>query len=287
MPNSTWLFALLVPLGSLAAQVKGEGTSAASAASSFSALGAKVMGVRFFPGDSDLMKFDQRYHLTEFDSATVKFISVELDLDYPKTDRRVSFELACEYSGPNRIAGTPVLKATIQAGWDGSYHATGWGAKSRGTWEVGAYRVTCRDGSKVVATGDFRVTRDVFQLPEINGAVTGMRFFEGGSPMPALANRKYQKEFPSATSRRIYLELGVDYPRVAGAKSYEIACSYDFPDNRSFPVQLKTTIQQGWTGSFHAVGLGWDDTSHWVKGDYEVSCRYEGRLIAKSSFTVE
>ena len=276
MPKPVWLFAVLLPLTSLSAQTK----------VSLSSLGAKVEGVRFFPGDGDVMPYGERFYMTEFDSATTRFITMEVELSYPKQTSAVSFTLQCEYVGPKDVA-SPVLNGTIQPGWKASYHAAGWGAKTRGSWAVGSYHVYCKEGNQVVASGDFKVTRGVYEFPAFNGVVTGLRFFEGGSPTPALADRKYSVDFSASSARRIYTELGVDYPAAGALHSLSVDCRYDFPDDRSFPVTLKLTVQQGWTGSYHVEGLGWSDAGHWPKGDYEVSCRYEGRLVAKGSFSIE
>lgn len=253
---------------------------------SFSSLNAKVQGVRFFPGDADIVPYDERFYMTQFDSATTKFITIELDLDYPKVPNTVTFSLQCEYVGPNSVA-SPVMNATIQAGWSGSYHAAGWGAKTRGSWAVGDYQVYCRDGQAVVARGSFKVTRDQYEFPEFKGVVTGFRFFEGPNTMPAVDTRKYALEFKNSSTRRIYFELGVDYPAAPSAQKVTVECRYDFPDGRSFPVTVTPSITAGWTGSYHAGGLGYDEPGKWVVGDYDVSCRYEGRLIAKGSFSIE
>jgi hypothetical protein len=254
---------------------------------SLASIQAKVTGVRFFLGDSDkITDFDERFYPPQFDSATTKFITTEVELDYPKTTATVSFQLGCEYAGPPGSGGTAIMNGTIQAGWTGSYHATGWGAKSRGSWKVGSYTVTCRDGNRVVGSGNFSVTRDVFQIPEIKAVTTGVRFYEAGSEGRVLADRKYAVSFEGAVTRRVYLEYGVDYPETSKGASFKIDCQYDYPDDRSFPVPLTVTVQAGWTGSYHVASLGYEDPGHWPKGKYVVTCRYQGRSVARAVFHI-
>src|SRR5262249_59418474 len=81
---------------------------------SLASLSAKVTGVRFFLGDSDkLTDYDERFYPPQFDSATTKFISTEVELEYPKTSSKASFQLACEYAGPPATAGTPTTDAPL------------------------------------------------------------------------------------------------------------------------------------------------------------------------------
>jgi len=222
-------------------------------------LQAKVTGVRFFLGDSDnITDFDQRFYPPQFDSATTKFITTEVELEYPKTTAAVTFQLACEYAGPPGSGGTATMNGTIQSGWTGSYHATGWGAKSRGSWKVGTYQVTCREGNRVVGSGSFKVTRDAFQITDIRAVTTGVRFYEAGSEGRALADRKYAVSFEGAVTRRVFLEYAIDYPETTKSGAYKLDCQYDYPDDRSFPVSLTVTVQPGWTGSYHVASLGYE-----------------------------
>jgi len=261
--------------------------AAAQTKVSLASLQAKVTGVRFFLGDSDkITDFDERFYPPQFDSATTKFITTEVELEYPKTTSVTSFQLACEYVGPPGAGGTAIMNGTIQSGWTGSYHATGWGGKGRGTWKVGSYTVTCRDGGKVVGSGNFSVTRDAWQIPDIKAVTTGVRFYEAGSDGRALADRKYAVSFEGAVTRRVYLEYALDYPEISKGATFKVDCQYDYPDDRSFPVPLTVTVQAGWTGSYHVASLGWDDAGHWPKGKYTVTCRYQGRSVAHATFTI-
>jgi hypothetical protein len=250
-------------------------------------LQAKVTGVRFFLGDSDnITDFDQRFYPPQFDSATTKFITTEVELEYPKTTAAVTFQLACEYAGPPGSGGTATMNGTIQSGWTGSYHATGWGAKSRGSWKVGSYQVTCREGNRVVGSGSFKVTRDAFQITDIRAVTTGVRFYEAGSEGRALADRKYAVSFEGAVTRRVFLEYAIDYPETTKSGAYKLDCQYDYPDDRSFPVSLTVTVQPGWTGSYHVASLGYEQPGQWPKGKYTVTCRYEGRSVAHATFNI-
>ena len=254
---------------------------------SLSTFGAKAIGFRFFPSDEGFPVVAERFYRTTFDSATAKYINMELELEYPATPGTMEFGLTCRYEGPGGYSATPSINGKVQQGWSGSYHAGGWGAKSRDTWAVGTYNVACREGTTVVASGSFEITRAKFDIPAVRATVTSLRMFEGPKDTPALNTRKYDNKFQNNVTRRIYIEVGMDYPKLTGPATVPIECRYEFPDGRSFVVNVTASLQQGWTGSYHAASLGWDDAGNWVVGKYTTSCRFEGREIAKGGFKVE
>jgi len=49
----------------------------------------------------------------------------------------------------------------VQPTWTGSYHSTGWGHEMPWIWAPGTYRVECRTGDRLIATGSFEVTSQV------------------------------------------------------------------------------------------------------------------------------
>ncbi len=270
------VFAAFVMAGSLQAQTK----------VAFASLGAKVKGLRFFPSSEGFPLKSERVYPATFDSATSKYINMEIELEYPKTAAPATFTLACSYAGPAGAAGTPSIDGTIQAGWTGSYHAGGWGTKTRGTWSVGRYQVTCGDGVSVVASGSFSVTRDRYDVPEIKGAVVGFRFFEGPETTPELSTRKYSARFEKSTARWIRFELSLDYSPAPATTTYQTECRYDYPDGRSFSVTSTGDVQQGWSGSYLAGGFGYPSAGLWPAGNYTVTCRSRGVVIAQGTFEV-
>lgn len=254
---------------------------------SLATFGAKVVGFRFFPSDSGFPAVSERFFRATFDSATTKYINMELEVDYPAAPGALEFSLTCRYEGPNGYLATPDLIGKITAGWSGSYHVNGWGSKVRGTWKTGTYNVSCREGTTLVASGSFQVTKGLYDIPAIRATVTGLRMFEGPKEVPELKTRQYTATFKNNVTRRVYFELGLDYPSIGGPATFPIECRYDFPDDRSFSVSVSASVQQGWTGSYHAGNVGYDETGKWVVGQYNVSCRFEGRVIAKRGFKIE
>lgn len=253
----------------------------------FSSLGAKVVGLRFFPSEEGFPPVAERFFRPTYDSATSKYINLELELAYPAATAPVEVSLTCRYEGPGGMSATPAFNAKIQSGWTASYHVGGWGAKTRGTWAVGTYNVACRDGATVVASGSFEVTRAAYDIPAIKGVVTGLRFFEGPKETPELKSRRYSQTFSNGATRRVYIELGVDYPSTASPATFPFECRYDFPDSRSFQLTINGRAEAGWTGSYHVGNVGFEATGMWVVGKYQVSCRFEGRVVASGGFRIE
>ncbi len=287
------LAALAAPLQAqtptLPAQPSTTGTAQpVSSKASLASFGARTVAIRFFPGeDKQLTPSEARVYRETFDSAMARYVSIEVELSYPKLSSPQSFTLSCRYEGPNGYSATPVIDGTAQAGWSGSYHASGWGAKDPGTWAVGTYQVTCRDGSTVIGRGSFTVARASYDIPAVHGVVFGIRFFEGPKERPALADRKYASRFDNASTRWVFFELNLNYPKVSSATSFSAECRYDFPDGRSFTASDNYKLEAGWTGSFHTGGVGYDQTNQWPTGLYTVTCRHQGRVIATSGFYID
>lgn len=254
----------------------------------FSSLHAKVTNLFFFPSPKDMPDVMLRFYPTTLDSATTEYIDMELGLEYPAVAAASAFTLQCTYAGPGGYTATPALNGHIEAGWTGSRHAAGWGSETRGTWAVGDYQVTCKDGETTVATGKFTVSRDNFSVPALHAVVSTMAFFESAqNALTPLAQRQYAETFTSASTRTVNVQLGFDFPVTTAPAQFDVSCDYTYPDQRKFNATFTAKIEAGWTGAYVAGGIGYDEPGKWPAGSYHVECRNAGVLIAKANFTVQ
>lgn len=249
-------------------------------------LKAKVLAVRLFESGGDVPDRKNRVVTTTFDALTTRFINLELELEYPATAKRTDFEVPCQIEGPDSVARVPVVKGTVEAGWVGSYHNVGWGARNRGLWPEGAYHVTCRDQNDVIASTDFTVVKAAAAIGALGASLTHLRFFQSQGERVPVETRLYGTRFDGRSARWMKTEFGLVYRAVAAPLTFTVECVYTFPDGTLRPVSVERHVPAGWTGSVHAQGLGWDQPGNWVTGTYRVSCKSEGREFAAGSFEV-
>ncbi|HEU5217708.1 MAG TPA: hypothetical protein VFU23_03570, partial [Gemmatimonadales bacterium] len=196
------------------------------------------------------------------------------------------FEIPCRIDGPDSVARVPVVKGTIEPGWIGSYHTVAWGARNRGLWPEGAYRITCRELETVVATSEFTVVKATAAVGVLGASLTHLRFYQSLAERLPIESRLYGARFDARTARWVKTEFGLVYPAVPAPVTFTVECVYTFPDGTLRPVSVERQVPAGWTGSVHAQGLGWDRAGNWQPGGYRVSCRSEGREFAAGSFEV-
>ncbi len=249
-------------------------------------LKARVTAVRLFESGGDVPDRKNRVITTTFDALTTRFINLELELEYPPAARHTEFEIPCEIQGPDSAPRVPVVKGAIEPGWVGSYHNVGWGARNRGLWPEGAYRVTCRDQGQVVATTEFKVVKAAAAVGPLGASLTHLRFFQSLADRLPVENRLYGTRFDGRSARWVKTEFGLVYPAVPAPVTFTVECVYRFPDGTLRPVSVERRVPGGWTGSVHAQGLGWDQPGNWPAGTYRVSCTSEGREFAAGSFEV-
>jgi hypothetical protein len=252
----------------------------------FGALKARVAAVRLFESGGEVPDRKNRVVATSFDALTTRFINLELELVYPSAPRHMEFEVPCRIEGPDSTARVPVVKVEVDAGWAGSYHTTGWGARNRGMWPEGTYRVTCREQGQPVATAEFKVVKTPAAVAALDASLTHLRFFQSlGAHLP-VESRLSGTRFDTRTVRWIKTEFGLVYPPAPAPVSFSVECVYTFPEGTLRPVTVERRIPAGWTGSVHAQGVGFEQAGHWPPGNYRVSCRSEGREFAAGSFEV-
>lgn len=249
------------------------------------ALKARVTGVRFFESGSDLPDRNERVLSTTFDALTTRYINIELDLEYPRASRSTGFEIPCRFDGPDSAVRTPTVKGTVDPGWSGSFHTSGWGAPSRGVWPAGTYKVTCTGDGKVVVASEFTVAKAGAAVEALGASLTHLRFFHSLGERSPVETRRYGTRFDGRTARWIKAEFGLVYPAVAAPVTFVIDCTYTFPDGSTRAARVERQVPAGWTGSVHAQGIG-SDRPGWPAGWYRVSCASGGRSFAAGSFEV-
>lgn len=252
----------------------------------YSSLQPVLKGFRFFPSGKDAFPASERVYRSNFDFATVQHIKFELDIDYPKTASAVSFALDCGYQGPGGKTGSHALVGEIGAGWTGSKHAGGWSSVSGGGWPAGSYQVTCRDGSTVVASGSFAVTRDQHDIPAIKAMVTRVRVMENPRRLPPAAERVYASSFDSASARYISTEIQLDFPPTFAAAGFSIECTYRYPNGETRNFRMDARVEADWRDSAHTGGWGNDVAGGWAKGTYEITCNHLDRVIVQRTFRI-
>lgn len=251
----------------------------------YSMLHVTRASLRFFPSLGAYPALEERVYPETFDSATARYISVELNLNYPSTTTSVGFKIICTYTGPNgENAGTPSVAGNIPIGWTGSFHAGGWGSKEGSSFPVGFYKVACRDGTDVVASGGFIVSRDRFDIPAIRAVVSQVRMYESPSEAIPLSERKYAGRFDAGSARALKVELGLVFPRLTASARFVVPCIFRFPDGSESDVELQPAVEAGWVDGLASGGL--IPTNGWARGSYRVTCRYQDRVIAERGFTV-
>lgn len=252
----------------------------------FGSLRAKVTTVRLFESGGEIPDRKNRVVTNTFDALTTRFINLELELTYPAARMRQQFEVPCQIEGPDSTERIPVVKIEVESGWVGSAHGTAWGARNRGMWPEGDYRVTCREQGQSVATTEFKVVKTPAAVAALDASLTHVRFFQSLGERLPIENRLSGTRFDGRTARWIKTEFGLVYPPVPAPVTFAVECVYTFPEGTMRPVTVERRVPASWTGSVHAQGVGFEEAGHWPPGTYNVSCKNEGREFAAGSFEV-
>lgn len=278
-------------------------------------IGARVTRVRFFEGGLTLPGPRDRQYTARFDSAATRLVYTEIGLAYPPLARAANLRVECSYAGPGGAsAGTATVEVQADAGWELSVHAGGTGREPAGSWKPGAYRVECRYGGKVIASGGFEIlpaaraaappapkreepkrqdTRREEPRKEVpatwgglKARVVAVRFYESPGGTVDQKTRVVTTSFEARTTRFINVELDLEYPKAAKAVDFEVQCRATGPDSTARVAVLKGSVETGWAGSYHTGWWGSRERGLWPEGNYAVSCLQEGAQVAAAEFTV-
>lgn len=249
-------------------------------------LKAKVTAIRLFESGAEVPDREARTITASFDALTTRFINIELELQYPRVSRSTEFEIGCRFDGPDSTARTPTVRGSVDPGWAGSYHTAGWGARNRGMWPEGTYKVTCQGDGKTVAVSEFKVVKARAAVAALGASLTHLRFFQSLAERLPVETRRYGARFDARTARWIKAEFGLVYPPPAAVTNFAVECVFTFPDGTTRAVKSERRIPAGWTGSVHAQGIGQERPGGWPPGGYRVGCSSDGREFAAGNFEI-
>lgn len=122
------------------------------------AIRGMVTRVRVLENPMRLPPAEQRAYGSSFDSASTRYISTEIHVDYPPAAGTRTFPIDCTYKFPNGETRNFQIVARVEVAWKDSYHTGGWGNDAPGTWAKGTYQITCRHLDRVIVERTFRIT---------------------------------------------------------------------------------------------------------------------------------
>jgi hypothetical protein len=123
-------------------------------------LQASVTDFRFFESGSEQVPYDERQYDHSFAKSETRYIYYELHLEYPTREASATFEVSIAYYGPDdTVFSEFTANHDIEADWDSSWHAKGWGWKDPGEWPAGPYLV------ELYAEGNL-IAADIFEIYE-------------------------------------------------------------------------------------------------------------------------
>lgn len=258
-------------------------------------------GLRFFEGPSATAEYFQREYTQTFAAASTRYIKVELMLTYDAPGRTFQFPFACPLSHEGgAVVATVPLTATIQATWDTSYHASGWGRAEPGWWTPGRYRVECRYGDELIARDWFTVVSGAPAVPDgaptakavglssVHAKLLPLRLFESGGEAMPQDGRLYTHRFAASTTRYINVEATLAFDPAAKAIPASLVCRFLRGRTEELGrVTLPYRIGAGETSRWTASGWGRDTPGSWTAGDYLVACDDGTVTLGQARFIIE
>jgi PEGA domain len=124
--------------------------------------GGRVISFRFFETPRDFPPANQRHYSQVFTRDSSQYIAWELRLSYTKLDAPLSLQLVALWrDAAGKIIHTQTHRAFLQAGWDRSIHAMGWGPGCAKIpcqpWPAGTYSVELLARGSRIAEGSFEM----------------------------------------------------------------------------------------------------------------------------------
>jgi hypothetical protein len=120
----------------------------------------------------------------------------------------------------------------------------------------------------------------------LQARVAAIRFFESGGVIPDPKQRVFTTRFDALTTRFIFFELELAYAAARKRTPFQVECVFEGPDGKLRERTLSGTVEPGWTGSYHAAGVGSPERGQWAEGVYQVGCREAGQPIVRTSLEV-
>ena len=125
------------------------------------------------------------------------------------------------------------------------------------------------------------------RVPSLSARVDALRFFDKGAGTLSWDSRILRNRFPRQTARYISWELDLTYPRQDEGIEFQIEAVYYGPDGAALgQFTRETSVKEGWSGSLHTGGWGWEKSGQWKTGAYRVGLFVDQQLIASEVFYV-
>jgi hypothetical protein len=124
-------------------------------------------------------------------------------------------------------------------------------------------------------------------IPSLDARVTSVRFFETPHEFTPRGKRVYANWFERASARFIAWELNLDHPAPTSRKSFSVEQVWSRSDGTILARQTQqTSVEPGWTSSYHQHSWGWWNVDSWAAGVYRVNLFVDGQRVATGTFTI-
>jgi hypothetical protein len=233
----------------------------------------RIDTLRFFESGSVAPPRSSWQFLTEFDSASARFINVDVDASWtPPAIDSVPMQIECTYS---RRGGDVVGKTTLSIPWSknssGARTARGLGWEKSGNWRVGTYDAVCQTGGKTTV-GRFVILGATTESFTPAGVIADkLRFFAYDDTIPDYPNLAFTSEFNSARTRELGYLLDLSWPPADRKVRFSVPCMW-YTENATAPFKVDT-LDFSRTDP-RSVGA-WVARGHrrtWSSGRYTVRC---------------
>jgi hypothetical protein len=118
--------------------------------------------------------------------------------------------------------------------------------------------------------------------------ISPVQFFEG--PHDSYldkSQRVYRTKFKSSTTRSIFWEIDLHFPKPGRRIDFTVDAIWYRPDGTELRHQtLAAYVDATWVDSWHTLGYGWIDAGHWPLGTYRVEFLFKGLPVSSGSFQV-
>ncbi len=250
--------------------------------------GARITEVRLFEGSDEVVAYEKRAYKTKFDRASTRYIWWELNLAYPKLASKIEFDVDAVFYNPDgSVLGRSTKHAHADPEWTESWHTDGYGWKDPGRWSPGQYRLDLVVNGSKIGGGSFEITGGTEGIPIPGARITELRIYEGGYDVTPYEKRVYRDRFDRTSTRYLWWELNLAYPKLTSKIEFDIDAVYYNSDGSVFARQTKNAhVDAEWTESWHTFGHGWKDAGHWTPGKYRLDLYVKGNKVASRSFEI-